>query len=60
RDPKGPEKGTTRVVRGGSFGNFDGGVRCAARGHDYPDYRFNFIGFRIVLRPSLDSEASDR
>ncbi|MEM1126206.1 MAG: SUMF1/EgtB/PvdO family nonheme iron enzyme [Bacteroidota bacterium] len=60
RDPKGPEKGTTRVLRGGSFHYLDGHVRCAARGHGNPLKRNGNLGFRIVLRPSLNDEASGR
>ncbi|MEM1126202.1 MAG: SUMF1/EgtB/PvdO family nonheme iron enzyme [Bacteroidota bacterium] len=49
-----------RVLRGGSFYGDDGSVRCAARYHGSPNFRLSYLGFRIVLRPSLDSEASDR
>ena len=40
-----------RVLRGGAFANYDYGVRCAARLYYSPDYRFNLIGFRVVLCP---------
>ncbi len=32
-DPKGPEQGTERVIRGGSFRDDAGKVRCASRAH---------------------------
>ena len=37
-----------RVVRGGSCYNNDRLVRCACRLRDYPNVRFDFIGFRVV------------
>ncbi len=44
-----------RVLRGGSFGfNFDY-VRCAARYHYLPDYRYDLIGFRVVVSPLVFS-----
>jgi formylglycine-generating enzyme len=47
-DPTGPETGTTRVVRGGSFTNRLKYVRSADRDSSRPKYRYNFTGFRIV------------
>ena len=42
-----------RVLRGGSFGNFSGFVRCAARyGYD-PGYLSVDFGFRVVVSPCL-------
>ena len=40
-----------RVLRGGSFGDYQDGVRCASRYNGGPDYRFGSYGFRIVLSP---------
>ena len=40
-----------RVVRGGSFGDDEGGVRCAFRDRYVPYYRYHFIGFRVVVAP---------
>lgn len=42
--------GGKRVMRGGSFGSFGGGVRCAARYRS--DFANNFIGFRVGWSPS--------
>ncbi len=48
RNPKGPETGTARVVRGG--GRFDQGDRLVVtkRFHGNPDLRTEDIGFRCV------------
>lgn len=51
-DPKGPETGTKRVLRGGSFTNRFRFIRSADRDADSPKYRYNFTGFRVVLAPS--------
>ena len=40
-----------RVLRGGSFGDNQVNVRCAARNYAGSDYRLNYYGFRIVLSP---------
>jgi formylglycine-generating enzyme required for sulfatase activity len=48
-DPKGPEKGTSRVLRGGSFYSPALFVRCAVRGFFDPSKRGPNIGFRVVL-----------
>jgi formylglycine-generating enzyme required for sulfatase activity len=48
---EGPENGTRRVVRGGSFK--DGAVLCrsAARRSLRPDERSDAVGFRVVYAP---------
>ena len=39
-----------RVLRGGSWFNFNGSLRSAYRfNFDFPDSRFNYIGFRVVV-----------
>lgn len=52
-NPQGPEKGDSRVVRGGSFLNGASECRAASRQkfHSEPPLttRANFIGFRVVL-----------
>jgi serine/threonine-protein kinase len=36
-----------RVVRGGAFGNYGDGVRCAFRNYYVPADRISYIGFRV-------------
>lgn len=49
-----------RVLRGGAFSYFAELARCAFRYLDYPDLRFDLIGFRVVVSPfSLTDESSD-
>jgi formylglycine-generating enzyme required for sulfatase activity len=51
-DPRGPEAGSDRVARGGSW--FGDAVRCrsALRNGFDPSFRFNFLGFRVALSSS--------
>jgi formylglycine-generating enzyme required for sulfatase activity len=37
-----------RVLRGGSFGNVPGYLRCGGRYNGPPDYRDYYVGFRVV------------
>jgi len=46
-DPKGPDSGSDRVVRGGDFGNYVQHLRSAHRGYASPDAA-TYIGFRLV------------
>jgi formylglycine-generating enzyme required for sulfatase activity len=48
-DPKGPDSGTFRILRGGSWFNGPGGVRCASRSYFEPNYSNDGSGFRVVL-----------
>jgi hypothetical protein len=43
----------SRVLRGGSYpsGNNEGYVRCSFRSSFQPYYRYDFIGFRVVVSP---------
>jgi len=55
-DPRGPDTGSGRVLRGGCWGRWriwDGTWICrsAYRNYYYPDYRSILIGFRVVLAP---------
>jgi formylglycine-generating enzyme required for sulfatase activity len=45
------ESGDLRVVRGGAFGDASGGVRCAFRNGDGPNFRLGGYGFRVVVAP---------
>ena len=48
-DPKGPDAGTARVLRGGAF-SFDGAsVRASAREWYAPDGRMMYSGFRCAM-----------
>ncbi len=48
RDPRGPGKGNYKVLRGGSWYNNRTSVRCAHRGRNDPDSRFDNHGFRVA------------
>lgn len=48
-DPQGPKSGQKRVLRGGSWHNDERVIRSAVRSFDAPNYRHDFIGFRLVL-----------
>ncbi len=50
-NPKGQESGTDRVLRGGSWDDGARGCRSSSRNGFDPDFRFNNIGFRLVLVP---------
>jgi formylglycine-generating enzyme required for sulfatase activity len=51
-DPQGiQEGGSSRVLRGGSWGDSAGGCRSASRGSLIPDARYNYVGFRLALLP---------
>ncbi|MDX2072558.1 MAG: SUMF1/EgtB/PvdO family nonheme iron enzyme [Haliscomenobacter sp.] len=47
-DPKGPDKGSVRVYRGGSWFFIEFGARVDYRGSDNPDRRNFVIGFRLA------------
>jgi formylglycine-generating enzyme required for sulfatase activity len=50
-DPRGPSEGTDRVLRGGGWYYFAESCRSASRLTSYPDYRINYVGFRLVFVP---------
>ena len=51
-NPKGPEYGTGRVLRGGSWRHQKGyQVYSASREYQIPNYSSNFVGFRCVWNP---------
>ncbi len=47
-DPTGPEKGNSRVLRGGSFYEDPDLLRRGYRFSSPPDFRNDFVGFRVV------------
>lgn len=47
-NPRGPEKGTVRVLRGGAWLLFPQFCRVAYRFRNSPEFRFNLIGFRLA------------
>ena len=48
-DPRGPDLGSARVLRGGSWSKGSHNVRCAKRYFDLPESRSGGSGFRLVL-----------
>ena len=51
-DPKGPNSGSPRVVRGGSWGSYAQYCRSAYRSYiRNPSYYYGYGGFRVVLLP---------
>jgi formylglycine-generating enzyme required for sulfatase activity len=56
KDPKGPEKGAVRVLRGGSFYNSHWFARCAVRIRYVPDFIIRDVGFRVASSPIIKSE----
>ncbi len=52
RNPKGPDNGEKRTLRGGSWYNHANGVRTALRRAEYPTHRANTIGFRCAKTAS--------
>ena len=51
RNPQGPDAGDQRVLRGGSFEDGGGNVRCAVRTMGSPDSWGSVGGFRVVVAP---------
>ncbi len=51
-DPVGPEVGTYRVNRGGSWCSYEKFCRSACRYRNAPTYRFKNLGFRILTVPN--------
>jgi formylglycine-generating enzyme required for sulfatase activity len=50
-NPKGPERGSYRVLRGGSWSIVAGYCRVSHRGGINPDYRGYGMGFRLAVSP---------
>ncbi len=49
KNPMGPDAGSGRVLRGGSWGNFAASARVAYRGHDDPGGSWSDGGLRLAL-----------
>jgi formylglycine-generating enzyme required for sulfatase activity len=50
-DPRGPDIGVNRVLRGSSWCNDAQDCRSANRNYDTPGFRYFSIGFRLALSP---------
>jgi formylglycine-generating enzyme required for sulfatase activity len=50
-DPKGPEKASARVFRGGCWAPDGAFCRAAARGLQKPSFRLSGLGFRVAAVP---------
>ncbi|MEW5723900.1 MAG: formylglycine-generating enzyme family protein [Thermodesulfobacteriota bacterium] len=51
RNPTGPETGTLKVIRGGSWGGLDIQVRCGIRIGENPYVSDSRVGFRLARTP---------
>ncbi len=47
-DPQGSGVGSSRVYKGGSWRNLEGGCRAASRTGYHPSYRIGLLGFRVL------------
>jgi formylglycine-generating enzyme required for sulfatase activity len=56
KDPQGPDRGTTRVLRGGCWCYNGQECRAAYRGNEAPSFQDGTIGFRVVCRSSASPE----
>ena len=50
-DPAGPETGSHRIMRGGSYGDDACDCRSAVRSYSSPSESYDFCGFRVALTP---------
>ena len=50
KDPRGPEQGEFRVLRGGGYRGDLNSIRCANRGSSRPKAVSDIVTFRVVLR----------
>ena len=50
-DPRGPARGSSRVLRGGCGGSFSQYCRAADRGGNDPDNPLHHLGFRVARTP---------
>ena len=47
QNPRGPSKGSRRVLRGGSWSDLPASLRCADRFDSSPVFRYSYLGFRL-------------
>jgi formylglycine-generating enzyme len=50
-DTRGPDSGSYRILRGGSWSDDESFARCSSRGKDGAETPWNFYGFRCVKGP---------
>jgi hypothetical protein len=50
KDPKGPDDGAGRVIRGGGWSGHGTNCRSAERWYYTPRFSFNYVGFRVAAR----------
>ena len=53
-NPRGPENGSDRVLRGGAFINDPKALRSAFRGRNQPEHKYRLVGFRCVHNPRVE------
>jgi formylglycine-generating enzyme required for sulfatase activity len=53
-NPEGPQSGTNRVFRGGSWFYDARGARASYRDFSHPEYRSSYLGFRLVHTDSMN------
>lgn len=58
-DPQGPNSGTFRVLRGGSWHTDANSCRSAVRNRYYPFSADSNFGFRVILKAEKNTEPSD-
>ena len=56
-NPTGPDAGSSRVCRGGSWGNAASNCRSAIRLWSQPAEVYDYLGFRVVMVPSAKPES---
>lgn len=59
RDPKGPDDGRARVVRGGSWDSRPSVLSASCRNFGYRGYREGDFGFRCAMTPANEAAETD-
>ena len=55
-NPRGPAAGDCKVLRGGAYCYEKSYLRLTLRGHEFPDRKFNNLGFRLAMTPEFQSK----